>query len=111
MPQETSVCWFWNPGLRGETPGNQPKGSDEGLTDTPVPSSVSGDIRLLFLVEVVAQLVSDHPCVFRAAYTIGMASGILEHSPNLQVCGQWNGQSFLGEGRHSPVLWLQGPQC
>ena len=29
-------------------PGNQPKGSDEGLTDCPVPSSVSGDIRPLF---------------------------------------------------------------
>ena len=37
-----------------------------------------------------------------------MASGILEVSPTLLVCGQWNGQSFLGQGKQSPVVWLQG---
>ena len=36
--------------------------------------------------------------------------GALESSPNLYDFGQWNGQNSHGLGRHSPNVWLQGPQ-
>ena len=45
----------------------------------------------MVLMEVNAQLVSDRPCLSRATYTIGMASGTLEGYPNLYGFGQWNG--------------------
>ena len=61
-------------------------------------------------MEVDAQLVSDRPCLYRETYTIVMASGNLEGSPNLYDFGQWNGQCSHGLGRHSPNVWLQGPQ-
>ena len=61
-------------------------------------------------MELDAQLVSDSPFLFRATYTIGMASGTLEGSPNLYDFGQWNGKNSHGLGRHSPNVWLQGPQ-
>ena len=35
------------------------------------------------------------PLLAKVAYTIGMASGALEVSPNLEGCGHWNGQNFL----------------
>ena len=40
----------------------------------------------------------------------GMASGTVEGSPSLYDFGQWNGQNSHGLGRHSPNVWLQGPQ-
>ena len=50
------------------------------------------------------------PFLSRATYTIGMASGTVEVSPNLEACGQVNGQNSSGVGRHRPDVWLQGPQ-
>ena len=61
-------------------------------------------------MEVDAQLVADHPCLSLETYTIGMASGMLECSPNLYDFGQWYGQNSHGLGRRSPNVWLQGPQ-
>ena len=61
-------------------------------------------------MEVDAQLVSDRPCLSRETYTIGMASGTLEGSPNLYDFGQWNVQNSHAWGRYSPNVWLQGPQ-
>lgn len=46
----------------------------------------------------------------RATYTIGMASGALESSPNIYDFEQWNGQNSHGLGRHSPNVRLQGHQ-
>ena len=43
-------------------------------------------------------------------YTIGRASGTLEGFPKMSNFGQWNGQNFHAWGRHSPNVWLQGPQ-
>ena len=39
-----------------------------------------------------------------------MSLGTLEVFPNLYDCGQWNGQNSRGMDRHSPDVWLQGPQ-
>ena len=61
-------------------------------------------------MEVDAQLVSDPHCLSPETYTIGMASGTLEGSPNLYDFGQWNGQNSHGLGRQRPNVWLQGPQ-
>ena len=61
-------------------------------------------------MEVVAQLVSDRPCLSTETYTIGMASGTLDGSPNLYHFGQWNGQNSHAWGRQCPNVWLQGPQ-
>ena len=61
-------------------------------------------------MDVDAQLVSDRPCLSRETYTIGMALGTLEGSSNLYDFEQWNGQNSHGLGRHSPNVWLQGPQ-
>ena len=61
-------------------------------------------------MEVDAHLESDRRCLSPETYTIGMASGTLESSPNLYDFGQWNGQNSHGLGRHSPNVWLQGPQ-
>ena len=59
---------------------------------------------------VDAQLVSDDPCLSWAAYNIGMYLGTLEVFLNLYECGQWNGKNTRGMDRHSPNVWLQGPQ-
>ena len=61
-------------------------------------------------MELDAHLVSDRPCLSPETYTIGMASGTLENSPNLYDFGQWNGQNSHGLGRHSPNVWLKGPK-
>ena len=59
---------------------------------------------------VDAHLVLDRACFSPETYTIGMASGNLEGSPNLYNFGQWNGQNSHAWGRHSPNVWLQGCQ-
>ena len=38
-----------------------------------------------------------------------MGSGALQVSPNLEVLGNRDGQSFLREGRPSRAVWLQRP--
>ena len=60
-------------------------------------------------VEIDSQLVSDRPCLSRETYTLGMASGTLQGSPNMYDIEQWNGQNFHAWGKHSPNVWLQGP--
>ena len=57
-------------------------------------------------VEVDAHLVSDHHCLTPETYTMGMASGTFESSPNLYDLGQSIGQNFHGLGRHSPNVCL-----
>ena len=59
---------------------------------------------------MLTKLVSGRPCLCWATYTLGMASGTLEGSPNLYHFGQWNGQNSHGLGRHSTNVWLQWSQ-
>ena len=50
-------------------------------------------------------------CAFvsRVASNIGLGSGDLQVSPNLEGLGNCDGHSFIGDSRIFPVVWLQRP--
>ena len=90
-------------------PGNQSNGSDYGLGTCEVQSTTLVTSNYGMSGGRCSAVVR-RPCLSRAAYKIGMASGTVEVSPNLEACGQVNGQNSSGVGRHRPDVWLQGPQ-
>ena len=91
-------------------PGNQSNGSDHGLGTCEVQSTTLVTSNYGMSGGRCSAVVR-RPCLSRAAYTIGMASGTVEVSPHLEACGQVNGQNSSGVGRHRPDVWLQGPQA